>query len=52
LFNNPVGYLPSKAWLPTFGWLQVLRETLRVSMFRILLFLSGCCLKTEVFKQR
>jgi hypothetical protein len=45
LFNNPVGYLPSKAWL------QVLQETLRVSMLRILLFLSGCCLKTEVFKQ-
>jgi hypothetical protein len=51
LFNNPVGYLPGKAWLPTFGWLQVLQETLRVSMPRILLFLSGCCLKTEVFKQ-
>jgi hypothetical protein len=31
--------------------LQVLQETLRVSMLRILLFLSGCCLKTEVFKQ-
>jgi hypothetical protein len=41
LFNNPVGYLPSKAWLPTFGWLQVLQETLRVSMLRILLFLSN-----------
>jgi hypothetical protein len=25
--NNRVGYLPSKAWLPAFGWLQVLQET-------------------------
>jgi ABC-type sugar transport system ATPase subunit len=31
--------------------LQALQETLRVSTLRILLFLSGCCLKTEVFKQ-
>jgi hypothetical protein len=31
--------------------LQVLQETLWVSMLRILRFLSDCCLKTEVFKQ-
>jgi hypothetical protein len=30
---------------------QVLQETLRVSMLCILLFFSGSCLKTEVFKQ-
>jgi hypothetical protein len=51
LFNNPVGYLPSKAWLPTFGWLQVLQETPLVSMLRILLFLRGSCSETEVSEQ-
>jgi hypothetical protein len=40
LFNNPVGYLPSKAWLASPG-----------KMLRILLLFSGSCLKPEVFKQ-
>jgi hypothetical protein len=30
---------------------QVLQETMQVSMLCILLFFSGSCLKTEVFKQ-